>query len=72
MKNFMAVMGAVALLALPVVLVTAPASVSAEEALAETGFEEVFGFSMLSGVTAALLTRQELNVTIGGGRGPNV
>ncbi len=30
MKNFMAMMGVVALLALPVILVTAPASVSAE------------------------------------------
>ena len=65
MKNFMAVMGAVALLALPVVLVTAPASVSAEEALAETGFEEVYGFSVLSRVTADLLSRQELNDIIG-------
>ncbi len=67
MKNFMAGLGAVAMLALPVVLVTAPAPVLAEEALAETGFEEVFDFSALSGVSADRLSRQELHDTIGDG-----
>ncbi len=67
MKNFMAVLGAVAMLALPVVLVTAPAPVSAEEALAETGSEEVFDFSVLSRVSADRLSRQELHDTIGDG-----
>ena len=67
MKNFMAMLGAVAMLALPAVLVTAPAPVSAEEALAESGFEEVFDFSVLSRVSADRLSRQELHDTIGEG-----
>jgi hypothetical protein len=66
MKNFMAAFGAVAMLAFPAVLVTAPASVSAEEALAETGSEEVSGFSALSSVSADRLSRQEMHDTIGG------
>ena len=67
MKNFMAVLGAAAMLAFPAVLVTAPASVSAEEALAETGSEEDSGFSVLSRVSADRLSRQELHDTIGEG-----
>lgn len=67
MKNFVAVFGAVTMLAFPAVLVTAPASVSAEEALAEAGSEQDSGFSVLSRVSADRLSRQELHDTIGEG-----